>query len=472
MFGPAKTLGAPSAERIAMDASFSDSGAFSLLQHAFNMGQFAPGPSFMGYAALSTLTQNGLIRACIETVADDMTREWIEIESPDTNGDGDNSDEKKTIEDALIDFGVRDHFHRAAELDGYFGGCLIYIDTGAVDNQLLTPLDISEKSAELRNLKRFVIIEPINVSPGRYESLDPLSPRYFNPDTWWILGREVHASRLIRIVGNEVPIMLKPAYNFMGVPQAQTLYDYVLHFQDARQASSRLLEKFSLTVLQTDMQDILTNPSGTKSLDDRLAYMTAYRSNDGVLAIDKKMEDIINLVTPINGVTDVVRQQLEFIVAINRTPAVKLMGISPAGFNTGEADIKNYNDHVSTQQEKVFRKGLQKVLDIIQIFKFGKLDKSVKFKFVGLNEEDEKAVADIQLIKAQTRQIYSDMGAVDAMEVRKAVADDQNSPLSGIKADEEPEIDDGEGSEAENGETYIPQRKPGAAIPEEASGVD
>ncbi|PHM61198.1 DUF1073 domain-containing protein [Xenorhabdus ishibashii] len=326
IYGPAKTLGAPKEATLAMDASLSSAGAYTLIQHAWEHGQgYALGPSFMGYAALSSLTQNGLIRACIETVVDDMTREWIEIKLLDSPED------KKKIEDALIDFKVKDIFHKAGEFNGYFGGCLIFIDTEATDNQLLVPLDISEKSAELKNFKRFVLVEPINIFPGRYESTDPLSPRYFNPDTWWILGKEVHSSRLIRICGNEVPILLKPSYNFMGMPQAQLLYDYVIHFQDSRTSAARLLEKFSLTALKTNMEDILTNPNATKSLDGRLAYLASVRSNDGILAIDKEMEDIIKLETPLTGVTDIVRQMLELIVVIRLYWHNASMGIALSG---------------------------------------------------------------------------------------------------------------------------------------------
>lgn len=466
LYGPAKTLGAPQAAQIAMDHQLESTGAYTLLQHAFQMGQFPNlGPSFMGYAALSSLTQNGLIRACVETVADDMTREWIEIKATDSNEDGDDSDEKKAIEEAMIDYRVREIFHKGAEFDGYFGGCLIFIDTGVDGKQLLTPLDISDKSAELKNFKRFTIIEPINVFPGNYESTDPLSPRYFVPDTWWVLGKQVHSSRLIRLVGDEVPVILKATYNFLGIPRAQILYDYVLHFQDARMASSRLLEKFSLKVLKTNMQDILTNPNATSGLDGRLSYLTAFMSNDGVFAIDKEMEDFVNVNVPISGVTDIVRQQLEFIVAINRTPAVKLMGISPAGFNTGDADIKNYNDHISTMQEKLFRTGLQKVLDIIQIVKLGVYDKSVSFTFRSLNEDDDKAVAEVQLIKAQTEQIHLQEGSIDNLEVRQRLASDPDSGYSNIDVDSIPVGNDGE--ETENGGGNPGEYRPGSRIPEE-----
>ncbi|WP_255430596.1 DUF1073 domain-containing protein [Xenorhabdus sp. TS4] len=465
LFGPAKTLGAPKEAVMAMDSSLSSSGAYTLIQHAWEHGQgYAMGPSFMGYAALSSLTQNGLIRACIETVVDDMTREWIDIKAVEIDGQVDSSEDKKVIEDALIAFRVKDVFHKAAEFNGYFGGCLIFIDTGASDSQLLVPLNISEKSAELKNFKRFVLVEPINIFPGRYESTDPLSSRYFNPDTWWILGKEVHASRLIRICGNEVPILLKPSYNFMGMPQAQLLYDYVIHFQDSRTSAARLLEKFSLTALKTNMEDILTNPNATKGLDARLAYLAQHRSNDGILAIDKEMEDIVKLETPLSGVTDIVRQMLELIVVINRTPAVKSLGISPSGFNaTGDSDIRNYNDHVKSQQEKIFRTGLQKALNILQIVTLGRLTQSVTFDFVDLNKDDAKAAAETQKMKTDRDVSLIDTGVISEKEVRRRLSADPDSDYFGMDVDDVPEGNYGE-EEIENGATYTPQRGTGEGV--------
>ncbi|WP_052189481.1 MULTISPECIES: DUF1073 domain-containing protein [Xenorhabdus] len=474
IYGPAKTLGTPKEVTLAMDASLSSTGAYTLIQHAWEHGQgYALGPSFMGYAALSSLTQNGLIRACIETVVDDMTREWIGIKAVDIDSQGDSTEDKKAIEDALINFRVKDIFHKAAEYNGYFGGCLIFIDTGATDNQLLMPLDISEKSAELKNFKRFVLVEPINIFPGRYESTDPLSPRYFSPDTWWILGKEVHGSRLIRICGNEVPILLKPSYNFMGMPQAQLLYDYVIHFQDSRTSAARLLEKFSLTAFKTNMEDILTNPNATRSLDGRLAYLASIRSNDGILAIDKDMEDIVKLETPLSGVTDIVRQMLELIVVINRTPAVKSLGISPSGFNaTGDSDIRNYNDHVKSQQEKIFRAGLQKALDIIQIVTLGRLVQSVTFDFVDLNKDDAKAAAETQKIKTDRDVSLIDTGVISEKEVRQRLSADPDGDYFGIDVDDVPEVNYGEETESQNGQVYTPQRWAGEGVLPPNAGVD
>ncbi|MGJ8524331.1 hypothetical protein LMG33818_000039 [Halomonadaceae bacterium LMG 33818] len=451
LYGAPRTLGAPrdkrDSARMAMDHQMEMQGSFSLLQHAAQMGQLEQlGVSFMGYGALSGLAQNGLIRACVETVSGDSTREFIEIHSHDNgNKNDDDSEAVQRLNDGIADFDLRGVFQRAAEWDGYFGGCLIYIDTGKSGSELLEPLDISPESAELQNLQGFRVVEPINCFPGQYESTNPLDPYYFEAKTWWILGQEVHSSRVRRIVSNEMPVILKPSYNFFGLPRAQVLYDYVLHFQEARMDASRLLNKFSLTTLKTDMQDILTNPFSEKSLDSRLAYMSSYRSNDGILAIDKDMEDIMQINTPIGGVTDIVRQSLELVVVINKTNVVKTLGTSPAGFNTGDSDMQNHNDTIHQYQEKTFRHALQDCLDIIQIFKNGTLERSVEFSFIPLGEEDVNARSQRNSQQAQGDQIYADMGVISQEEIRTRLATDPDSPYRFIDADvmpNQPLIDD------------------------------
>ena len=65
---------------------------------------------------------------------------------------------------------------------------------------------------------RFVVIDPVNVFPGDYNSLSPLEPDYFRPRWWWVLGQRVHASRLIRLVANECPVLLRPVPREVAVP--------------------------------------------------------------------------------------------------------------------------------------------------------------------------------------------------------------------------------------------------------------
>lgn len=451
---PALTLGMPEEEAMLANDS-ACAYAWNLLSHSMELGQMPTTASFLGYPALQDIAQNGLIRACIETVADDMTRDFGKIKSEEP----DKAEIVVAMNNALEQFHIRDVLHEVAEKVGYFGGCLVYIDTGANDAELQTPLNMDEYSNELRNLKAFRVIDPINVYPGAYNSAEPLKPDFFRPVHWYVMGKRVHASRLIRFVANEVPQLLKPVYNFFGIAQAQLLWDYVIHFSECRVATANIAKKYSMTVFKTNMLATLMDGAGTDQIDKRMRLIAMYQDNNSITAIDKDNEDIVKIETPIGGLTDITKQGLEFLAALNRTPAVKLLGISPSGFNaTGESDLRNYNDHISSQQEKVFGHGLKIIIDCIHVFLFGKTNDGLTFEWSELGEEDQTAMANTQKVKADTMAVFLDRSVISPEEARQAVASDPDSPLSFIDPAEVPEgepVDFGDLDDADKaGEIY------------------
>lgn len=451
---PAVTLGMPEEEAMLANDS-ACTYAWNLLSHSMELGQMPTTASFMGYPALQDIAQNGLIRACIETVADDMTRDFGKIKSEEP----DKAEIVVAMNNALEQFHIRDVLHEVAEKVGYFGGCLVYIDTGANDAELQTPLNMGEYSNELRNLKAFRVIDPINVYPGAYNSVEPLKADFFRPEHWYVMGKRVHASRLIRFVANEVPQLLKPVYNFFGIAQAQLLWDYVMHFSECRVATANIAKKYSMTVFKTNMSATLMDGAGTDQINNRIRLIARYQDNNSITAIDKENEDIVKIETPIGGLTDITKQGLEFLAALNRTPAVKLLGISPSGFNaTGESDLRNYNDHISSQQEKVFGHGLKTIIDCIHVFLFGKTNKGLIFEWAELGEEDQAAMANTQKVKADTMAVLLDRSVISPEEARQAVASDPDNPLSFIDPADVPEgepVDFGDLDDADKaGEIY------------------
>jgi phage-related protein (TIGR01555 family) len=453
-FGPAKTLGAPESARMAMDQALEDAGFYSLLQHGMDMGVYGGMANFMGYAALQNIAQNGLIRACIETVADDMTRNWIELaRENEEKQDNDKNGEDDTIEKIQAEIErleLRKVMHQACALTGYYGGCLIYLDTGARGPMLKAPLNLdpmfSREAKERGFLRAVRCVDPINIFPGTYNAIDPLADDYYRPKTWWVMGTEVHASRLIRVVANEAPLIFKPSYNFLGIPQAQILWDYVLHFQQNRDAANRLLNKFSMLVFKTALGDILEGYGGLDQLDSRMQMLARTQTNDGVFAIDREAEDVVKVETPLSGVTDIVKQSLEQLAAMNRTPAVKLLGISPSGFNaTGESDLRNYYDHVLSQQEKILRHAIKDILDVMQISLFGEVDSSIAFTFKPLSEDDKNAVAMTQQVKVNTLCALLDREVISPEEARRVLVDDPASGMNDLDPDDVPEPKEGAG---------------------------
>ncbi len=495
-FSPPVTNATPyidkkSDDAIAMDAAIDHN--MTLVQHAFEWGQPPIMNGFIGYAALSGLAQDGLIAAGVEVVANDMTREWIELTRDtevDADGDGDVDGEdakatdkrKKDIESAIRELKVREIVHRATVCTRYNGGCLVFIDTGEKDPaELRKPLDLTGKGMELAQgeLRGFVVVEPINLSPGIYNSAYPLRKDYLEPEYWYVLGTQVHASRFIKFTSGGVPDLFKPAYNFFGIPPAQVWYDYIIHFRRNRTSASRLFEKMSDIVLKTNMQDILNNAMADTNLRHRLEYMTRTRSNDGMMALDFETEDLVKVESSLAGVSEVPRQALEFVSAIMRIPAVKLMGISPSGFNaTGQSDIINYNDHVRTEQEHVLRGPLEKFLKCIQLHIDGQIDPALGFEFNELGGEDETIQSTIRKTNADAL-IAMIMGEVFTPEGGRAaiLANPEDYPpgfADAIKADQgameaaaENEVD----GYADPEETFFKSYLPDDETPEQAEAV-
>lgn len=411
-----------------MNMAFDSAGGFntiyeSLTQHAYDLGQY-PITSFVGYGVLQQIAQQGLIRACIQTVSDDLSRKWIKIDGCD------DPQKLEIIENELKKLHIKDLFHKAVTTTGYMGGAFIFIDTG--EDDLTLPLAINDLSAELKEGSKikFVVVDPVNVSPIEYNCIDPLRDDYMQPRMWQVLGKRVHASRLLPFVENQPPMLLKPNYNFLGIPQAQILWDYVMHFNQTRASTARLLEKISLLVVQTDMDAVLSDEHGIELFDAKMEFLERYRNNDSVFVCDKESEGVMNVQTTIAGCTDVVRQSLELIACINRTPAVKLLGISPSGFNaTGESDLKNYYDYISSKQE-LYREQIQTIINVIQLCEFGTIDPAITFKFEPLNEENKASQAMTAQTKIGALTQLVDRQAMSAEELRTAVREDEDLGLS------------------------------------------
>lgn len=383
-------------------------------------------PVFPGYTVLCGLTQNGLIRSGVEMRAKEMTRKWGELVSTESN-----NDRIEAINNAMDTLNVKRLFRDIAEQCGFMGGCLIYIDTGEKAEELVNPIAFGQ-GTERNRLKGLRIVDPWVCSPGGYNSNNPLAADYFKPSYWFVQSTSVSSTRLIRVVENELPDLIKPAYNFFGMSLTQRVLDAVSHFTRNRESASKLLEKVALVVLKTDMQNILSGQIDN-DLDNRMKFFTQNWDFNGVAMIDKENEDLAIFNNSLSGIVDIVRQSMEYVAAMFNEPATKLWGISPAGMNaTGESDMQNHYDNIASLQERIFSPVMKHITDIIQLDLYGNIDKSITFKWAPLSEKSEASIAELNKMKAETASIYNDMGALAPEEIRNELVKDPDSGYGGL----------------------------------------
>ena len=422
------------------DKALEDAGINEIL----SCGMYDNIPTFIGYMALAELAQDGVVKAGVELRADEMTRRWIEFQYRGSEGDSLISD----IEAAISRFHVIKLFSDAAQMCGYYGGCLAYIDVGPIsDEDLKLPLGVDGDTFKMNSIRGFKLIEPFYVAPFRYNCSNPINRNYFVPEAWLVQGKEIHASRFLYFSENKPPTILLPSYNFFGIPLAQTVIDSVLAFEHSSKAAARMLGKYACTVFKTDMNDVLSGGSGSE-VQKRIDYFATRRDNDGVMAIDMESEDIVLSSHSLAGVVDIVRQTMEIVAAQFGEPAVKLWGISPGGFNaTGESDMQSHYDHINAVQERIFRDPLKYLIKLLQLDLRGTVDEGLSFEFVSLSDEDEKRKAEVQKLKIDCMVELFDRGVLSGEEIRHVIANDPDSGFDDIDEEEELNLEPLEGEE-------------------------
>ncbi|ARW47014.1 DUF1073 domain-containing protein [Acetobacter pasteurianus] len=315
---------------------------------------------------------------------------------------GGKADRINQLEAEFTRLNVRDVLRRMAEMDGHYGMGLLYVDTGLspVAGGLASPLLLRPETFRQGSLRALVPVEPVWTTPAAYETANPLHPAFYKPQSWWVQGTLLHATRLLRFCAREVPDILKPAYNFGGVSLTQMARLYVENWLRTRQSVSDLLNAFSIVALSTDMAAYAQDPEGLLA---RVEAFNRFRSNRGTFVLDKEREKLELLAAPLAGLDRLQAQALEQICTVAQQPLVKFAGISPSGLNaSADGEIRVFYDRISAYQESFLRPNLTHILHMVMLNLWGAVDTDITFTFRPLWQMDEAEQADIDAKKQST----------------------------------------------------------------------
>lgn len=404
-----------------------DSNSYQFLNNTY------PGGGFPGFAYLSQLATRAEYRAFASGMSTELTRKWIEFTSKEDDGD-DNSAKIKIIEDEFKRLGVQQIIQRAAEHDCYFGRGQIFINIDGHD--IGKPLILDARTIKLNSLRGLSTVEAVWTTPATYNALNPAAPDFYKPTKWFMLGQEVHSSRLMTIVTRPLPDILKPAFNFAGMSLSQLAEPYVDNWLRTRQSVADLINNFSITALATSMDAILQGDDDGDALMNRAALFTAMRSNKGLMVLDKEHEQLVQVNVPLSGLHELQAQSQEHMCSVSRMPAIVLTGISPSGLNaSSEGEISTFYDWIAAQQEAYWREPIETTLKVVQLSKFGEIDHDIGFKFKPLHQMTPKEEADIRQQDGVTDTNYIAAGVLAPEEVRSRLARDPDSGYMGLDID-------------------------------------
>lgn len=396
---------------------------------------------FPGYQILAEMAQLPEYRKLSEVIAKEMTRKWIKLT---TNGDEDKSEKLAQIDAELKRLDCQAAFRRCAELDGFFGRGQIYLDVNkpgggsARDdyNELQTPLTLDPRKITVGSVKALTVVEPMWTYPAQYNASDPLDPGFYRPQAWYVMGKTVHRSRLLRFVSREVPDILKPAYNFGGLSLTQISRPYVDHWLRTRDSVSDIVHAFSTSGVLTNLDSLLTG-GGAEEIFARAQVFSQWKDNKGLMLLDKDTEEFFQFNAPLSTLDVLQSQSQEQVAAIASIPLVKFWGLSPHGLNaSSEGEIRVFYDEIESRQEHLFRPTLEHVIKVVQLSLFGEIDPDISFEFEPLYSMDEVEQATTRKTDADTDAVLVSIGAISPDEVRQRLGADPDSGYNNLDQDE------------------------------------
>lgn len=393
---------------------------------------------FPGYPYLASLATRAEYRAFASTMASELFREGIKLSSKTDADKKQDNPRIAELEKAIQEFNLMAVFQKVAEQDCFFGRGQISINIKGADDSV--PLVLSPKTVKVGSLTSFTPVEAMWTSPSAYNAIDPTAPDFYKPHQWFMLGKEVHASRLLTIITRPLPDMLKAAFNFSGISLSQLAEPYVNNWLRTRQSVADLINNFSITILKTNMGQVLQGDCDGTDVFARADMFTLTRSNRGLMMVDMKEEELDQINTPLSGLHELQAQSQEHMCSVSRIPAMILTGISPTGLNaSSEGEIRAFYDWVSSQQESFYKPPLWICIQLLMLHLWGEIDDTITFEFCPLWQVSAMDASTIRLNNANADAVYLDRSVVAPLETRERLAKDPDSGYSGIDADDVPD---------------------------------
>lgn len=457
----------------------------SFLNFPHNMGVGADNPLSTATYGYNPITRNRTLLewihrgswlggVAIDVVADDMTRAGIEL-----LGKMD-PDKLEAIKTTATGLGIWDKLGETIQWSRLYGGAIAVL---LVDGQdMSTPLRI--KTIRQDQFKGLAVLDRWMVEPSLNDLVTELGPELGLPKFYTVMASapalsrsKIHHSRIIRLGGIKLPYNQALVENLWGISVLERLYDRMIGFDSASTGAAQLVYKaFIRTYKVKDMREIVA--AGGEALAGLIAYtdmMRRYQGIEGMTLMDTEDDYEGSEHSAFSGLSDALQQLAQQLSGALQIPLVRLFGQSPAGFSTGDADMRNYYDTIKQQQEKDLRVGVTKIYHCISQSKGISFD-GIEIEFGSLWQLSDVDKSTIALNVANAVTTVEGAGIIDLATAQKELR--QSSRTTGVFTNISDEMIDeaenmgppnpDEGEEEEGGEV---ETSPSAAKADGEKGV-
>lgn len=288
-----------------------------------------------------------------------------------------------------------------------YGGCLLI---PMIENQgdLSKPLDYETIMPDSYK-GCFTVDRWSGVSPS-IELVDNITdPDFGQPEYYDVSDNttgktfRIHHSRVIKMIGREMPYWEEIAETYWGASELEHVYTELKKRDDTSANISFLIFLANIRVFKMEgMSQMLSigDQQAAQRVYETMKTMNHLMCNTGTLAIDKE-EDFAMHGYSFTGINDVYESFMLDISGAAEIPVDKLFGRSPSGFNSGAETLQNYYDTIDEKRETYVREPLEKIVKIITMSALGEIPDDIEIDFNPVRRPSDLEKSDLAQKNAQ-----------------------------------------------------------------------
>jgi hypothetical protein len=324
----------------------------------------------------SIYVSHGVIQALINQPVDDAFRGGINISSAQLQ-----PEDRKRLQRRLRRDRVWQKLAQAWKWGRLFGGAGLIINSGQ-DN--LQPFRIEKikkgQALELYPVDRWELAYmPQGQLNNQFEEhLTEVPYNYY--------GVTLHKSHVIRVQGMEAPALIRGQFMGWGMSEVERVVASYNTFLKNRNVTYEILDEAKLDVFKIrGLNAASMTKDGQTQLAAHLQATAQLKSYQNAMAIDSE-DDFTQKQLSFSGLAEIAGQNRIDMASDCRFPMTKLFGLSPSGFDTGDADIENYNSMVETEIRSKCEDDVHHLVEMYCMLEFGFIPEDLECSFQPLRE--------------------------------------------------------------------------------------
>jgi phage-related protein (TIGR01555 family) len=374
---------------------------------------------------------DGFARRIVDLPSEEMVRAGYDIEGVD---------EDSEVRAQLENIQCLPKLCDALRWNNLYGGAIVVmlINDGGI---LEEPLNIENA----KSLEQLRVYDRYQVS-RHAKYLDPMDSRFGKTQIYQISPVDgspymVHESRCISFDGMPIPERIRASNDGWGASKLQQCFDQLTRFGMSHIWANALLERAQQAIHGIpELTNLLRQPGGEALVKKRVDIVDMTRSINNTIVIDAAESYDIKSNT-LSGVADVMDRLGLALSAVTGIPESLLFGRQQGGLNsTGKSDLENWYAKVGQDQNTILLPALDRLITV-QLYVMGRYTEDYLVKFNPLSVPSRKDTAETDYKVAQTFEIYANMGALDASEVR-AMLPDEGFEIDDVEQVPETEVEE------------------------------